>query len=63
MPELKDMYRGYTFVAIGFIFLIITVMQTSVSILWGILIGISIFSNIIGIVILINFIRPKLSEE
>ena len=55
-----NMHTGYAFVLISFIFLLLTFMQTSVTLLWGIFIGISISSNIIGLVVIINLMRVGL---
>lgn len=60
---MKNIHNGFAFVLMGLFFLIITFMQSSTTLLWGILVGVSIFSNFIGIVKLINFIKIEMVEE
>lgn len=59
---LKNMQIGIAFVLIGFIFLLLAFMQTSAALLWGIFIGVSISSNVIGILLIINSMMRGLFE-
>lgn len=55
-------YLAFIFFAVGFIFLIIS-FNVSSSILWGLALGISIFSSIEGIINLMEYIKSKQDEK
>lgn len=51
--------KGIVFVLIGIIFLTLSIVLPSPTIFWGISLGISIISNIIGTGMLLKFLKEK----
>ncbi|MBY6269825.1 hypothetical protein P9760_15000 [Parageobacillus thermoglucosidasius] len=55
--KLNNKNIGLVFVSLGFIFLMLSLTLTLPTFLWGVLLGISIISNITGTALLIRFIK------
>lgn len=53
----KDL--GHIFVMIGMAFLMVSFIATTSTVLWGIALGVSIISNIVGVVIITQLKTPK----